>query len=136
MKAYSFDVHFVLQKAISNWCLVHPLRSESYLFPPIHLVHYEMLYEVITLSMTKKQRCPVPHSDFVYPHPNIVHECPFHFSVCFRSETRHTGSGSVWHICLRTSPKSSAELLLKPFFTQYIAHTTCALSTIPSKNGK
>ena len=23
-----------------------------------------------------------------HPHFNIVHECPFHFSVCFRSETR------------------------------------------------
>ena len=45
-------------------------------------------------------------------------------------------SGSVWHIRLRTSPKSSTELLLKPLFTQYIAHTTCASSTIPSKNRK
>ena len=23
-----------------------------------------------------------------HPHSNIAHECPFHFSVCFRSETR------------------------------------------------
>ena len=43
---------------------------------------------------------------------------------------------SVWHISLRTSPKSLTELLLKPLFTQYITHTTCASSTIPSKNGK
>ena len=45
-------------------------------------------------------------------------------------------TGSVWQICLRTSQKPSTELLLKPLFTQYIAHTTCASSTIPSKNGK
>ena len=44
-------------------------------------------------------------------------------------------TGSTWHIRLRTSPKSSTELLLKPLFTYYI-HTRCASTAIPSINGK
>ena len=91
MKVYFFDAHFVLQKAISNWCLVHSLGSESYLFPPIHLVHCEMLPrghhieydQEAKMSSTAQRPC-------FHPNSNIVHECPFHFSVCFRSESCRT----------------------------------------------
>ena len=87
VKVCSFDTYFVFQKAILNWCLVHPLRSKSYLFPSIHLKC--PLWNAASRSShrvwpTNKDVSTAQWPCF-HPHSNIVHDCPFHFSVCFHS---------------------------------------------------